>query len=120
MLQTGGGNFIHICGLYRPAAEQLWNACEDGNLEVIQAVVNSAPQDQRVALLRAEDPDDSGRPSHLSSECLQPNGTGLHKAAWNGHSAIVNYLIEMGAEVEARNKVDERPEWWLVLVSAPL
>jgi hypothetical protein len=37
------------------AAEQLWKACYGGNLAGVQAVVNSTPQEQRAALLRADD-----------------------------------------------------------------
>jgi hypothetical protein len=33
------------------AAGLLWNACDDGNLEAVQALVNNTPQDQRAVLL---------------------------------------------------------------------
>jgi ankyrin repeat protein len=88
---------------------QLWAACKDGYLEGVQAVVNNTPHDQRAALLRADDSKDYVslclllKPTILSIECLQHFGTGLHKAAQNGHTAIVSYLIEMGAEVDVRN-----------------
>jgi ankyrin repeat protein len=39
----------------------------------------------------------------LSTECLQPHGTGLHKAAYIGHKPVVSYLIEMGAELDVRD-----------------
>jgi hypothetical protein len=90
------------------AAAQLWKTCEDGNLEGVQAVVNNTPHDQRAALLRAEKSSWVSlslilRPAILPTECLQFYGNGLHKAAYNGHTAIVSYLLEMGAEVDVRD-----------------
>jgi hypothetical protein len=71
--------------------------------------VNNTPQKQRAALLRT---DDSKyfvslcfvlKPAILPTECLQRHGTGLHKAAYHGHTAIVSYLIEMGADVDLQD-----------------
>jgi hypothetical protein len=95
---------------------QLWKACKDGNLEDVQAVVNNnTPQDQRAALLKAEEFSSVRlclilRQAILSTDCLQPWtldqwGNGVHRAAYNGHTAIVSYLIEMGAEVDVQNRV---------------
>jgi hypothetical protein len=39
-------------------AEQLWEACKDGNLDDVKAVVNNMPQDQRAGLLNQGDPTD--------------------------------------------------------------
>ena len=100
---------VRVC-VCSAAAAQLWKACTDGNLEAVQAVVNNTPQDQRAALLRA---DHTGfvslclvlRPAILPTECLQGicgTGTGLHKAARKGHTAIVSYLIEMGAGMDVQ------------------
>jgi ankyrin repeat protein len=99
------------------AAEQLWKACKDGNLEGVRAVVNNTPHDQRAALLRAEDSNGLVslclvlRPAVLPTECVQFNeGTGLHiAAALNGHTAIVSYLIDMGAEVDVQ---DSQVDLW--------
>jgi hypothetical protein len=97
---------VRVCSA---AAAQLWKTCTDGNLEGVQAVVNNTPQDQRAALLRAEDTEDLVslslvfKPAILSTECLQPYGTGLHKAAGMGHNPVVSYLIEMGAEVNVHD-----------------
>jgi hypothetical protein len=74
--------------------------------------MNNTPQDQRAALLRAEEFSWVSlrlifKSAIFSTECLQPVGTGLHKAAYKGHSPIVSYLIEMGAEVDVQcSKVD--------------
>jgi hypothetical protein len=73
--------------------------------------MNITPQDQRAALLKADDTNSVSlslvlKSAILSTECLQPYGTGLHKAANKGHTAIVSYLIEMGTEVDVRNKVE--------------
>jgi hypothetical protein len=37
------------------SATQLWKACEEGNLEGVQAVVNNTPQEERASLLGEDD-----------------------------------------------------------------
>jgi ankyrin repeat protein len=103
---------VRVCSA---AAAQLWKVCKNGNLDGVQAVVNNTPQDQRAALLRAEE--SKGwvslslllKSAILSTECLQPVGTGLHKAAALGHKPIVSYLLEMGAELDLQ---DSKVETW--------
>jgi ankyrin repeat protein len=102
------------------AMQLLW-ACKEGNLEDVQAVVNNTPQDQRAALLRAEAyrlcrglASNSSvsllfirllETSHPSPECLQLQSTGLHAAAYRGHTAVISYLCDVGAEVDMRDVV---------------
>jgi hypothetical protein len=100
-------------------------ACKDGNLEVVQAAVNNTPRDQRAALLRADDTDGWVslclilKRTILSTECLQPYGTGLHKAAGKGHTAIVSYIIEVGAALNAQNGVGRGNVNFTLLTQTP-
>ena len=47
--------------------------------------------------------------SRVCGVCSQSKWTLLHYAAWKGRLALIDPLVEMGAEVDAKNKVSEDP-----------
>ncbi|VDN01767.1 unnamed protein product [Thelazia callipaeda] len=70
--------------------EQVLTAAENGDIELLKSLINDCP-----SLLLARDAD---------------GYTALHRAAYNGHLEVVNYLLSIGAD----------PEWktnngWTVL-----
>jgi ankyrin repeat protein len=72
--------------------------------------LDNTSQDDRIALLSQGDPKSIVSVCLLSSQHLlnvddSKGDTGLHKAAYYGHTAVVSYLIEMGAEMDVRNNV---------------
>eukprot|EP00045_Choanoeca_perplexa_P007241 m.64068 g.64068 ORF g.64068 m.64068 type:complete len:123 (+) comp13994_c1_seq2:195-563(+) len=84
-------------------------ACREGDLEAVKQVLHKLKRSRRTALLNQA----SYKPSllHLYQAFINPERrepvsltgrlTALQRAAERGHTDVVSYLIEMGAEVDA-------------------
>jgi ankyrin repeat protein len=70
-------------------AEDVHQMARDGQLDLLKAAVAKAPQ-----LVQAKNPDSE---------------TALHEAASYGRTAIVEFLLASGAEVDARDEDGETP-----------
>ncbi|EDQ85210.1 uncharacterized protein MONBRDRAFT_12137 [Monosiga brevicollis MX1] len=79
---------------YGPIAKTFLTACRKGHIEVVQAQ------------LRHENPTVAPR---LLGQKDMDGYTGLHKAAYNGHLAVVELLIASGADVNVGTKDNWRP-----------
>ena len=47
---------------------------------------------------------------------LQEGNTALHIAAIHGHSTVATLLIQIGSDVNIKNKVGEKPLYYYVLI----
>lgn len=63
-----------------------FRAVKQGDTASVLALLKAEPE-----LVRARDADDS---------------TGLHWAAWKGHSAVIHALLDAGADIQAHNRND--------------
>ena len=67
----------------------VWAAARKGDLDGVKAAIeNGADIEERGGVL---------------------GGTGLHDACYNGHTAVVDFLIQRGARVNSRNKYGYLP-----------
>jgi len=71
------------------SSDTIFEAAEQGDLAKVQALVEKNPE-----LVQAKD---------------KEQGTPLHSAAASGHIKIVEYLLSKGADVNARNAVNQNP-----------
>jgi ankyrin repeat protein len=69
-----------------PAQKQVIRAAKNGDIATVRTLIEADP-----GLLDARDTDGS---------------TPLHCASWKGHIEVVNVLLDLGAEVNARNQND--------------
>lgn len=76
---------------------QLFNAVEAGQLEKARALLTATPELINLA-------NSSGQ-------------TPLHRASYRGHEAIIQLLIDRGADVDAKDKNDQTPLHLLAIIS---
>jgi ankyrin repeat protein len=79
--------------------DRFHKACHEGRLEAVKAATNTWP-----AALQVSGKDDQASSLHLDAIRLAA-ALALLKAASRGQTAIVKYLLDMGAQVDATNEV---------------
>lgn len=93
--------------------KQLYEACsKDGSLDKVKVIMDGVSNElERQELLHWANPEDVSdlplaqmMPRH-HGRCTQLNKTALHEASWHGHADIASYLLEAGANFEARDGV---------------
>ncbi len=73
----------------------IFNAIRQGNLERVRELIEEDPM-----IVNATE----------EGQC-----TPLHLAAVMGHKAVVEYLLEQGANIEAKNILDTTPLHWAAI-----
>ena len=72
--------------------DRFLEACKKDDLDKVESIIQGQPQTVAQALLQARDEN--------QRSCL-------HCAAWNGHLAVVQYLVEQGADKEAKDNAGD-------------
>eukprot|EP00730_Choanoeca_flexa_P014791 TRINITY_DN6595_c0_g1_i2.p1 TRINITY_DN6595_c0_g1~~TRINITY_DN6595_c0_g1_i2.p1 ORF type:complete len:181 (+),score=32.78 TRINITY_DN6595_c0_g1_i2:41-583(+) len=80
--------------VYGPIAKRFLTACRKGRLYEVEELLTSYDDAVHARLLRQKDMD---------------GYTGLHKAAYNGHAFVVEFLLEKGCDVNVGTKDNWRP-----------